>query len=313
MKASNSTTYRSMMQFLNSTTSKLQHLQVATATGRKLNRASDDPAGVSPVLLTRSRMMSAENHFGNNLAAIDRLKAQDTQMDQAENLINRAIELTVAAGNGTYSNYEREVLASEISDLRDSMTSLANGQMDGKYFFAGFNDLTPPFVQNPAHAGDPSQPPMLYQGDQGRKQLEIFPGETGAVNFTGSAIFLGDEDGDGVTDPGRVDIFAVMTAIEQALRANDSAGATARLGDLNTALEQISINRSQMGVVANRIDRANENLQDMKLDLEEVLSRYQDADLIESITQMMQQEQALQAAMDVTGRLSKLSILDYLR
>ena len=313
MKASNSTTYRSMMLFLNSTTSKLQDLQIATATGRKMNAASDNPAGVSPVLLTRSRMMSAENHYENNLAAIDRLKAQDTQMEQAENLINRAIELTVSAGNGTYSNYELEVLASEVGDLRNSMVSLANGQMDGKYFFAGFNDLTPPFVENPAHAGDPTQPPMLYQGDQGRKQLEISPSETETINFTGSAIFLGDEDGDGVVDPGRVDIFAVMSGIEEALRNNDSAGATALLGDLNIALEQVSINRSQMGVVANRIDRANENIQDMELDLEEVLSRYQDADLIESITEMMQQEQALQAAMDVTGRLSKLSILDYLR
>jgi flagellar hook-associated protein 3 FlgL len=312
MKASNATTYRSMMQFLNSTSSKLQDLQVATATGRKLNTASDNPSAVSPVLLTRSRMGAATNHYELNLAAIDRLKSQDTQMEQAENLVNRAIELTVAAGNGTYSAYEREVLATEMSDLRDSMLSLANGQMDGKYFFSGFNDLTPPFVENPAFAADPTQPPVLYQGDQGRKQLEISPGETETINFTGSAIFLGDEDGDGVTDPGRVDIFSVMATIEEAMRNNDSATATAALGDLNTALEQVSINRSQMGVVANRIDRANENLQDVQLDLKEVLSRYQDADLIESITEMTQQEQALQAAMDVTGRLSKLSILDYL-
>ncbi|OHB24721.1 MAG: flagellar hook-associated protein 3 [Desulfuromonadaceae bacterium GWC2_58_13] len=313
MKATNATTYRSMLGFLNTTTSRLQTLQVAVATGRKLNTASDNPAGVAPTLLTRSRMSAATTHYDLNLAALDRLKAQDTQMDQAENLISRAIELTVASGNGTYGDYEREIMASEMKDLRDSMKSLANGQMDGKYFFSGFNDLTPPFVDNPAYDPILDPRPVLYQGDYGQKNLEISPGETETINFTGNSIFLGDADNDGVTDAGQVDIFAVMATIEEAMRNDDSAGATAALGDLNTALEQISVNRSQMGVAANRIDRANENIQDVKVDLEEVLSRYQDADLIESITEMTQQEQALQAAMDVTGRLSKLSILDYLR
>jgi flagellar hook-associated protein 3 FlgL len=104
-----------------------------------------------------------------------------------------------------------------------------------------------------------------------------------------------------------------MATIEEAMRNNDPVGTTAAMDDLNAALEQISVKRGQMGVAANRIDRANENILDVKIDLEEVLSRYQDADLIEAITEMTQQEQALQAAMDVTGRLSKLSILDYLR
>jgi len=312
MKATNATTYRSMLGFLNTTTSRLQTLQVAVATGRKLNTASDNPSGVAPTLLTRSRMSAATNHYELNLAALDRLKAQDTQMDQAENILNRAIELTVAAGNGTYGDYEREVMSTEMDDLRDSMLSLANGQMDGKYFFAGFNDLTPPFADNPAYDPLLDPRPVLYQGDYGRKELEISPSETETINFTGNAIFLGDDDNDGVTDPGRVDVFSVMASVAEAMRNNDSAGATAALNDLNSALEQISVNRSQMGVVANRLDRANENIQDIKIDLEEVLSRYQDADLIESITEMTQQEQALQAAMDVTGRLSKLSILDYL-
>jgi flagellar hook-associated protein 3 FlgL len=313
MKATNATTYRSMLGFLNTTTHRLQTLQVAVATGRKLNSASDNPAGVAPTLLARSRMTSANNHYELNLAALDRLKAQDTQMGQAENLINRAIELTVSAGNGTYGDYEREIMATEMQDLRDSLKSLANGQMDGKYFFSGFNDLTPPFADNPAYDPLLDPRPFLYQGDYGQKNLEISPNETETVNFTGNAIFLGDVDNDGATDPGRVDIFAVMATIEEAMRNNDSAAATAALSDLNTSLEQISQNRSQMGVVANRIDRANENIQDVKLDLEEVLSRYEDADLIETITQMTQQEQALQAAMDVTGRLSRLSILDYLK
>lgn len=312
MKATNATTYRSMLGFLNTTTTRLQDLQVAVATGKKMNTASDNPAGVAPTLLTRSRLGTANNHYDLNLAALDRLKAQDTQMDQAENLINRAIELTVSAGNGTYGSYELDTMATEMHDLLDSMKSLANGQMDGKYFFSGFNDLTPPFADNPAYDPVLDPRPLLYQGDYGEKELEISPDEYETVNFTGNAIFLGDMDNDGTTDAGQVDVFAVMAKVEEAMRNNDSVGATSALSDLNTALEQISQSRSQMGVVANRIDRANENIQDVKIDLEEVLSRYEDADLIESITEMTQQEQALQAAMDVTGRLSKLSILDYL-
>ena len=50
----------------------------------------------------------------------------------------------------------------------------------------------------------------------------------------------------------------------------------------------------------------------VKLDLKQILSRYEDADAIESFNAIVQQESAFQAALSVTGKVSQLSILDYI-
>ena len=50
----------------------------------------------------------------------------------------------------------------------------------------------------------------------------------------------------------------------------------------------------------------------LEIDLKAILSRYEDADAIEVFNDIVQQESAFQAALSVTGRVSQLSILDYL-
>jgi flagellar hook-associated protein 3 FlgL len=50
----------------------------------------------------------------------------------------------------------------------------------------------------------------------------------------------------------------------------------------------------------------------VKIDLQQILSRYEDADALESFTEITKQETAYQAALSITGKVSKLSILDYI-
>ena len=133
-----------------------------------------------------------------------------------------------------------------------------------------------------------------------------------SINFPGNAVFLGDENGDGAVDAGQVDIFATLTTLEEALRANDQPGATAQLDNLYQAQNQIGVYQAKTGNAANRLERSLGDMEDLQIDLKGVVSRFEDVDVAEAITQMAQQEQALQAAMSVTGRISKLSILDYL-
>ena len=52
--------------------------------------------------------------------------------------------------------------------------------------------------------------------------------------------------------------------------------------------------------------------QECSIDLKQILSRYEDADAIESFNAIVQQESAFQAALSVTGKVSQLSILDYI-
>ena len=312
MKVTNMSTYRTLLSHMDRTSSDLNQLRTTSITGKRLSRVSDDPSAVRPALLTRERLQGSERYLRTMDSALDRLKVQDTNLGQMENLLTRASELVVAAGNGAYNATDRLTMANEIKGLRESLLAVGNGQVEGKYVLSGYAEGTAPFRANPAYDPLLDPRPVLYDGDQGVVMLEVAPGEQIAANLNGQALLLGDADGDGSTDAGMVDVFAVLARVEEGLRANDQAGVTAELDSLKTALDQVSNYRSQLGNTGQRIEVGRETMADVQVDLQEILSRYEDTDLTATLTKMMQQEQALQVAMNVTGRISKLSIMDYL-
>lgn len=312
MKVTNQSTYRSLLNNMDRIQTDLTRSQLVATSGKQLTKASDDPAAVRPALLTRERLLGSERYLRTMDSALDRLTAQEAGLDQAENLLARVNEVVVASGNAALSASDRRTMADEIGQLRESLLAVGNTRSDGKYLFAGYAEETQPFSANPAYNPPVDSRPVLYNGDQGVMRLEISQGEQVAVNINGQSLLLGDDDGDGTPDAGKIDIFALLTRIEDGLRANDQAGVSAELDNVKIAQEQVSDHRTRIGNLAQRVEVSREAMADAQVDLQEMLSRYEDADLAKVLAEMLQQEQALQAAMSVTSRVSKLSILDYL-
>ena len=86
----------------------------------------------------------------------------------------------------------------------------------------------------------------------------------------------------------------------------------ALLDPLERAANQVRGQRSLKGNIGRRLENASEHMQQIKIDMEAFRSRYEDADILKTITDLQQQEQSFQAALSVTGRVSALSILDYI-
>jgi flagellar hook-associated protein 3 FlgL len=311
MRATQTTTYRSLQAFLDRTTDKLQTLQLAAATGKKLNRSSDDPTAISPVLSARTQIQTSNRYIETIESGLDRIDNMDGYLDNMENTLVRIREISIASINGSLSAQDRLTYADEVSQLRDSLLDAGNAQIDGKYLFAGFSEKTKPFTLNPAYPGV-GQAPVLYNGDDGIQNFEISPNELININLTGNAFLMGDADFDGATDAGAVDVFALMTSIEEALRANDPDGVSAQMDDLEIGANQVRSYRSFKGNLGRRLEGARDHMEQIKIDMEEFRSRFEDADILETITSLQQQQQSFQAALSVTGKVSELSILDYL-
>ena len=116
----------------------------------------------------------------------------------------------------------------------------------------------------------------------------------------------------------KIDLFTVLTRSEEAIRAgnvsdiNGAGGSIqSQLKNLDLAAEQNRRLRSQLGARASRVDSAILHQEDAKTDLQQILSRYQDADIIEVYNDIMQKENAFKAALNITSRISDISILDY--
>lgn len=84
------------------------------------------------------------------------------------------------------------------------------------------------------------------------------------------------------------------------------------LATLETTADESRSARGLMGNNAKRIETSREHLEGVKVDLLQILSRYEDVDIIDVITEITQTETALEAALNVTGRVSQLSIMKYM-
>jgi flagellar hook-associated protein 3 len=81
---------------------------------------------------------------------------------------------------------------------------------------------------------------------------------------------------------------------------------------LENGADQIRAQRSFSGNVGKRLETASSHMEQIKIDMETFRSRFEDADILETITDLEKQQQSFQAALSVTGKVSELSILNYI-
>jgi len=296
MKTTLTATYRTLQAQVSRSSAKLQQYQETAASGIKLNKPSDDPSVVASVINAQSQIRSGETFQNTIASASSQLGILDSTMDQLENLMVQAKELVVAAGNGSLGEGDISAYAQQMAMLKEEAFTLANTQVDGKYLFSGYAVNTPPFPD--------TTDPTLYAGDDNHRELQIGPGQKVVTNLTGSELFQGQGGG--------INILSLLSDLEQDLGSMNTKQALARLDDLDTSADQVRNSRSKMGITAVRVDEAEIRMKDFTDNMAAKLSDYRDADLIEAYTNLAQQEQALQAALSVTAKISDLSILDYL-
>ncbi len=319
MKATQGTTFRTLQSHINDITTRLQDLRTVAASGKKLNKPSDEPTAIKPVLNARAQIRANDRYIKIMGFGLDNLNQTENQLDQVENLLVRSKEIAIQSINGVMSNSDMESLADNISEIKNELLAAANTQVNGKYIFAGFEEATQPFTINPAYDPalyDPADSltwPVQYNGDANSTTLEISPGETVTISLTGNALFLGDADNDGAVDPGGMNVFATLTKLEEELRAHNPSGVEALMNDIESVTDQGRRMRGIMGNKAQHIESAMASLENSQVDLQQIISRYEDVDAIEIITNITQQETAFQAALQVTANVSRLSILNYLR
>jgi len=291
MRTTASSTYRSIQLAIRQSNCRVDNLYLQASTGKKLSRASDDPTAVSKVGSARSAITGMDRYMENIEVAQDRMDTVDSYLDSTETIMARAREIAVAGANGSLTDDDLQSYAEEVAALQEQLLSIANTQVDGKYLFSGFSDTTVPF------SGDP----VTYNGTSDHKVLQIGPGQTVQTNLAGDELFC---------DP--VDIFDALSTLQEALSSGDNTTMGEQLDTLESAATQVTRQRSKMGNINARMEDSMSLMEDAKLQMQVTLSSYEDADLVEVLSNMTLAEESLEAALSVSTRVMSLSILDYL-
>ena len=144
----------------------LQKLQGELATGKKINKTSDDPIGATVVqdtVTTISRNQQIVHNTDTNIAWLERI---EIELNHVADLLEQAKVLTLSQANDATTIESRTIVAQELRAIRTALFDAANARSGKLYLFSGTETFTQPLRFN-----DPIQEAQLLSGDIPQKDV----------------------------------------------------------------------------------------------------------------------------------------------
>lgn len=190
VRLATSAIYNSATTQISNLTTNLATTQNQLSTGKRVLTAADDPIASARALeVTQSQSMNTQ-FATNRTNAKSSLNLVDQTLQDVTGQIQDIQTMIVNAGNGTYTQSDRQALATELQGRLTDLIGMANtSDGTGGYLFAGYASTTQPFTQTPQGA--------TYQGDQGQRLLQVGSSRKMSVTQTGSAVFEAIPTGNG--------------------------------------------------------------------------------------------------------------------
>ncbi|MGQ5523378.1 flagellin [Chitinimonas sp. PSY-7] len=246
------------------------------ASGKRVNRASDDPAA-SVIISQFASQIAGSNQAARNLNdGISLAQTADGALSTVEDNTQRIRELTVQAGNSTLSVSDRAAIQSEVDSLSQANNDTLNSaNFNGQSLFQG-NSLT--FQSGPNAGGD--------------NQISVSVGIRAAPTSSGGLN----------TANGNIDL-------------STAASATAALDSIDQDINRITDSRASLGALNKRFEAGIASLQSNAENLSAARSRSEDTDYAAATSRLAQEQIRNSAAnaVQVQANASASKVVSLLR
>lgn len=266
------------------------------STGKRINSAKDDAAGLAITTTMTAQIKGMNQGVRNANDGISLAQSADGALNEVTAMLQRIRELAVQAKSGTYQESDRDAMQSEVENLTSQVSEvLTKTKFNGNNLFA--------VATAPVAADDLS-----------------FVIQTGAE--TNDTVTLSSKafDGDVLFGTGAVQYTAGAT---QSLKVNDTvagdgSGATNAsdtIDNVDAALAAVSATRAGLGAGQNRLESVVNNLNDNVTNLSDARSRIVDTDYSAETTAMAKAQILSQAstAMIAQANQAQQNVLSLLK
>lgn len=284
-----------LLSALNETRQQQETATLQMATGSRINKPSDDPAGAAQMVINSDQTSQSDTFLRSISSVNGLLQTTDSTLSSVVTALQRAISLGVQGANGTLSDSDRADVANELSGIQQQLISLANTSYQGEYIFSG-TAMQQPFVADASSGSG-----IKYDGNSGTNQVQVGPGYSVQVNLPGSQIF---------TAPGG-NVFQAVSDLIGALHSN--SGINAAVTELNDAFNHVTGQRVFYGNAINQLQDQQTYLNSEKVNLSTADSAISGADMAGSAAALNQAELAMNAELAAMGKISQVSLFDYLK
>jgi flagellar hook-associated protein 3 FlgL len=258
-------------------------------TGKRINRPSDDPAEIGSVLSYRKSISSLEQFNSNISKAKLHIDTVDEVLGIVSDLLREAKEIAYDTNPSM-----RSEMAEQVSAIRAQVLQMANYEIDGKYLFSGESTQTQPYDSTT----------WLYNGDAGTKDTII--GENMQIGITA--------DGSSIFGPDGGNVFDILNDLEAALTALPvvQTDITDQIDNLDSAIDDITTIRARNAGVYKRLEATEYHYSSFKVNVQEMLSNTEDADIAEAIINFQVQQTTYESTLATSSRIIQKSLIDFL-
>ena len=240
------------------------------SSGIRINRASDDAAGLAISEGLRSDIRTLRQAVRNANDGISLINITEGALNEQASILIRLRELAAQASTGTVGSTERQTIQLEFSALRNEIDRISNvTEFNGQKLIEG----------------------SLASGVASASQIMIQVGLDSGAN---SRINLNEQ----------IDLAAVTASSLSidSLTVTTSAAALSALDSINTAVGTVTQGRGKVGSVQNRLVRTVSNLAISVENLQAAESQIRDADIAEEVAMLTRNQIMVQASTAMVGQ-----------
>ena len=287
MRVANKAVFDAVTYNLGNLAEEANRLNRIAATGKRISKLSDDPVGLTQTLDIKSSLAGMVQLGRNITFGKTWLAAAESALGHVQDLVSEAKVMAIQMASASTGQAERVAAAETIQNMLEEIISLGNTETNGGYIFAGSRTDAVPFDQAGTYNGD-SNPFTVKIGRDTRVQ----------VGSDGDTVFR--------------NTLTAFSDLKTALESNDVAAIQTSMSDLDSSFDHMAAEISGIGSKMIRMDIKENILEDLKVANTARLSKIEDADIRETITQLKAMELAYQVAMATSARVMELNLFDYL-
>jgi flagellar hook-associated protein 3 FlgL len=303
MKISTSFLFDRATERMSTIQNKLATTQAQMAVGKQILSPSAAPDQAAAIQRLKGEVQRQESHMRTLDVAMRRYTAEETALSSSNDLLIRIKELGIQAANDTLAPDDRKAIGMEMKALRNQLLSLGNTRDNsGNYLFSGTRVNTPAFAED-------ANGQVVYEGDQ--TQTRIPAGVERTVQFTraGTDVFRRVVRDDGQA----VGFFNALDQMIEGVNSSLTAKVQQGIADITQMHDSMTLSQAQNGSDQTVVQSQLDVLEETTLRIKSTLSEIEDLDYAEAVTRMNKEMMAMEAAMGSFGKISSLSLFDYIR
>ncbi|MCL2064962.1 MAG: flagellar hook-associated protein FlgL [Candidatus Cloacimonetes bacterium] len=145
MRVTNHSMFNNLTNQVNRNMTDYYKLNEMISTEKRINRISDDPAGLNSAMRHQGNAAAYEQYVLNVRDAEESLRATDMALNRIQDILAKAREIAETNATETASPMERQIAADQIQELISEMLGMANYKVRDRYIFSGTDGEFPAY------------------------------------------------------------------------------------------------------------------------------------------------------------------------